>query len=88
MLQRIEPLATVSPPPLIATVCGARSPLPQAPSQASQVKGPFLPKELADARPTLQSEYHKLILETALDAALVDIRKEKQSAKQQHSSKA
>ncbi|KXZ52901.1 hypothetical protein GPECTOR_8g280 [Gonium pectorale] len=49
------------------------------PSAASNPKGPYLPKDLTEHRPTLQSEYSKLVLETALDAALEEARKAKQS---------
>lgn len=48
------------------------------PSAASNPKGPYLPKELTEHRPTLQSEYSKLVLEQALDAALEEARKSKQ----------
>ncbi|PNH01361.1 hypothetical protein TSOC_012751 [Tetrabaena socialis] len=47
------------------------------PSAASNPKGPYLPKELTEHRPSLQSEYSKLVLEAALDAALVEARKSK-----------
>ncbi len=50
----------------------------QHPSAASNPKGPYLPKELTEHRPTLQSEYSKLVLEQALDAALEEARKSKQ----------
>lgn len=49
----------------------------QTRSAAANPKGPYLPKDLTEHRPTLQSEYSKLILEQALDAALEDARKAK-----------
>lgn len=53
---------------------------PQHPSAASNAKGPYLPKELTEHRPTLQSEYSKLVLEQALDAALEEARRGKEPA--------
>uniref|UniRef100_A0A7S0UT38 Uncharacterized protein n=1 Tax=Polytomella parva TaxID=51329 RepID=A0A7S0UT38_9CHLO len=49
------------------------------PSAASNPRGPYLPKELTDQRPDLHSEYQNLLLETALDAALDDIRQKNAS---------
>ncbi len=49
----------------------------QLPSAAENPSGPYLPKELTEHRPTLQSEFQKLALEAALDAALEDVRKRK-----------
>jgi hypothetical protein len=51
---------------------------PQTRSAASNPKGPYLPKELTAHRPSLQSEYSKLVLEQALDAAIDEARKAKQ----------
>jgi len=45
------------------------------PSAAANPKGPYLPKEVTEHRPTLHSEFQKLALEAALDAALDEARK-------------
>lgn len=46
----------------------------QIPSAAANPKGPYLPKELTEHRPSLQSEFQNLALEQALDAALANAR--------------
>jgi hypothetical protein len=51
----------------------------QYPSAAANPKGPYLPKEVTEGRPTLHSEFHKLRLEQALDAALIEARDNKKS---------
>lgn len=48
------------------------------PSAASNPKGPYLPKDVTEHRPTLHSEYQKLALEAALDAAIDDAAKKKE----------
>ncbi|GLC45121.1 hypothetical protein PLESTB_001470800 [Pleodorina starrii] len=53
------------------------------PSAATNAKGPYLPKELTEHRPTLQSEYSALVLEAALDAALEEARKANASTAKQ-----
>lgn len=53
------------------------------PSAASNPKGPYLPKELTEHRPSLQSEYSKLALEAALDSALEEARGKRQARQQQ-----
>lgn len=50
------------------------------PSAASEPKGPYLPKELADKRPTLQSAYADIVLEQTIDAMLEDIKRKKERA--------
>jgi hypothetical protein len=49
------------------------------PSAAANPKGPYLPKEVTEGRPTLHSEFQKLRLEQALDAALIEARDNKKS---------
>ena len=51
--------------------------MPQLESAATNPRGPYLPKEVTENRPTLQSEFQKLRLEQALDAALEEIRANK-----------
>lgn len=53
---------------------------PQNPGAASNPRGPYLPEEVTAHRPTLHSEYQKLVLEEALDAALAEVRAKKQQA--------
>lgn len=55
----------------------------QHPSAASNPKGPYLPKELTEHRPSLQSEYSKLALEAALDSALEEARSKRQARQQE-----
>lgn len=52
-------------------------PCTQLPSAASNPKGPYLPKEVTENRPTLHSEFQALALEKALDAALAELRSKK-----------
>ncbi len=54
--------------------------MPQLPSAAANPKGPYLPPELTEHRPTLHSEFQKLALERALDDALAEVRKNKAAA--------
>lgn len=52
----------------------------QHPSAATNPKGPYLPKELTAHRPSLHSEYQKIVLEEALDAAITDLRNKRREA--------
>jgi hypothetical protein len=58
----------------------------QLPSAAANPKGPYLPKEVTENRPTLHSEFQKLALERALDAAIAEARSKNSGAtsQQQH----
>ncbi len=49
----------------------------QLTSAALNPNGPYLPKEVTEQRPTLQSEFQQLQLERAIDAALIDLKKPK-----------
>lgn len=46
----------------------------QLPSAAANPRGPYLPHEVTEHRPSLHSEFGKLRLEQALDAALQEAR--------------
>lgn len=54
----------------------------QHPSAATNPKAPYLPKELTEHRPSLHTEYQKLALEAALDAALDEARAKKRQQQQ------
>lgn len=77
-LDLIMPLCPCMPltRPLHAPAC----PSAQLPSAAANPKGPYLPKELTEHRPSLHTEFQKLALETALDAALLEVRSKKAAA--------
>jgi len=51
------------------------------PSAATNPHGPYLPKEVTEHRPTLHSEFQKLRLEAALDAALSEVKEGKNKSK-------
>ena len=55
----------------------------QFPSAATNPKGPYLPKDLTQHRPSLQSEFQNLTLEVALDTAIAEARAKKQRAQEQ-----
>lgn len=51
------------------------------PSAATNPNGPYLPKAVTQDRPTLHSEFSKLRLEAAVDAALKEAIEEKLARK-------
>eukprot|EP00955_Chlamydomonas_euryale_P033555 347947-Chlamydomonas_euryale.AAC.14 len=59
----------------------ARSLRDSIPSAATNPHGPYLPKEVTEHRPTLHSEFQKLRLEAALDAALSEVKEGKNKSK-------
>ena len=46
----------------------------QLPSAATNPLGPYLPKEVTEGRPNLHTEFQRLRLEAAVDAALAEAR--------------